>query len=373
MRAAGTIATAEPSPYHRDMHPARALASAMAVIGLASAAHADPKKKPPEAKPAPAPDPTPAEETPWGKGVSSEDKAKAEALLGEGNDQFVQNNFREALAKYEQAVAIWDHPAIRFNMVRTLIALDRPLEAQASLERSLAYGKGPLEDQMYTEALNYQRLLASEIATLELACKQSAIDVRLDGQKLINCPGSTAKKLLPGAHVVVAAKPGYRTETKDLVLLPGKVQPLVIELITLEQATVYRQRWTTWKPWAVVAGGVVLAGLGELLDIQAHNDMDQLAKSIRSTCGSSGCTSGSTGTYESNGFAHTESRALTENKIGIAMMIAGGTVVLGGVAAVILNRPQPYVAEHGEAPKATARVVPTLTPDGGGLAVLGSF
>ena len=71
----------------------------------------------------------------------------------------MSDKHREALAKYEDAVAVWDHPAIRFNMVRALIALDRPLEAYENLEKALAYGKDPLEDQVYSEAQNYQRLL----------------------------------------------------------------------------------------------------------------------------------------------------------------------------------------------------------------------
>jgi hypothetical protein len=66
--------------------------------------------------------PKPRHDTPWSRGVTDAAKAQAQALLEEGNALIVQNLFREALAKYEAALAAWDHPAIRFNMVRALIA-----------------------------------------------------------------------------------------------------------------------------------------------------------------------------------------------------------------------------------------------------------
>ncbi|MDX2091842.1 MAG: hypothetical protein SFX73_28530 [Kofleriaceae bacterium] len=337
------------------------------------------KKKAPTPAPTPAPRPEPtatpaptSEETPWGKGVSAESKATAQRLLGEGNDKFVVNQFREALEKYEAAVAAWDHPAIRFNMVRTLIALDRPLEAARSVDRVLAYGKEPFKDNesMYTEALNYQRLLASQIATLEVGCKQAGVDLKVDGQKFVECPGRSAKQMLPGAHALVAAKPGYKTETKDLVLLPGKVQPLTIELITLDKATLYKSRWATWKPWAVAGTGLVIVGLGGLVNLQASNDMDQVETQLEEQCGGGlGCA---TDVYERR-IRPLEDRAILENRIGIGMMIAGGAVVTAGVVAVIMNRPKPYLKETAAPTGTTAQLVPLATRDGGGFAVTGSF
>jgi hypothetical protein len=350
----------------------RLLCLAACVALIASSASADSKKRPPVPVPvAPAP-PPPQDDTPWGKGVSAERKAAAQRSLGEGNDLFVQNKFREALAKYEEAVASWDHPAIRFNMVRTLIALDRPLDASKSLERALAFGKGPLEDSMYTEALNYQKLLAGQIAEYEVSCKQPGVKVKVNGESLLDCPGAKGKQTLPGNHVVVAAKAGFVTQTQDVVLLPGKKQPIVIELISLEKATLYKPRWKPWKPWAVVGGGAVLVGLGALLDLQANNDLDQLAAAVSAGCDDvpGTCTADE---YREIEYEQTESRAITKNRIAIGMMATGGAVVIGGIVAVILNRPRPYVSETREPTKSIATIVPTFGHDGGGVAVLGRF
>ena len=238
-------------PYDGGMSLARLFRVSLMIAACTSVAVADDghkRREAPEGTPALGPVLPPAltppqDAMPWAKGVSDDQKAAAQRALGEGNNQFVQNNFREALVAYETAVAAWDHPAIRFNMVRTLIALDRPLEASKSLEKALAYGQGPLEDQMYTEALNYRRLIAGQIAEVEVACNQPGVKVKLDGQNLVECPGTVTKKATPGMHVLVGSKPAYLTHSQDVMLLGGKKQQIVVQLVTIQKATVYRTRW----------------------------------------------------------------------------------------------------------------------------------
>src|SRR3954469_25031644 len=112
------------------------IAVAVAVIGLAAPAHAD----------------TP----PWSVGVTDAQKAEAQKNLDAGNALFLDKKYAEALEKYRAAVAAWDHPAIRFNIVRCLIQLDKAVEASDNLKLALKYGSAPLEEAVYTEALSYE-------------------------------------------------------------------------------------------------------------------------------------------------------------------------------------------------------------------------
>ena len=122
---------------------------------------------------------------PWSQGVSADQKAAAHKLLEEGNAQFLEHHYADALDSYRRAVAKWDHPAIRFNIVRCLIQLDRPAEASENLEAALKYGKTPLEDAVYAEAIAYQKLLANQTGELEVSCAQAGAicAVRRGGQK----------------------------------------------------------------------------------------------------------------------------------------------------------------------------------------------
>lgn len=304
-----------------------------------------------------APTPTTATvDVPWAKGVTDAQKTAAQRLLAEGNDLFVQNRHREALAKYQEAVAQWDHPAIRFNMVRALIALDRPVEASDNLNKALAYGKTPLDDQVYAEALNYQKLLAGQLADLDIKCTQDAVAISVDGEAFMTCPGAKSVHTKPGHHVVVGKKPGFLTATVEVVLLPGNKHPIVVALTSIAEA-VTRTRWKPWKPWAVAGGGAVLSGLGALLDLKAKSDLDAFNRGLAIGCPQTPCT-------PING-SHA-STALLENKIAISTIVVGAALVVTGVTLVILNRPRTLIAKD-------AVIEPIAMPGGGGVMFEGRF
>jgi tetratricopeptide (TPR) repeat protein len=74
-----------------------------------------------------------ADDKPWEAGVPAAKQDAALALYKEGNAFFAQDQFKEALEKYVQALQIWDHPAIRYNAAVCNINLDRPLDAYEDL------------------------------------------------------------------------------------------------------------------------------------------------------------------------------------------------------------------------------------------------
>ena len=131
-----------------------------------------------------------ADTEPWKQGVTPERQQTAQQLLEDGNVQFLERNYAVALAKYESAIAVWDHPAIRFNMVRTLVQLGRFVEAYDNLDLALKYGAAPLEN-VYKEALSYQALLANKVATIVIMCTQDGVQVTLDGQPIPDVSGKT--------------------------------------------------------------------------------------------------------------------------------------------------------------------------------------
>lgn len=294
-------------------------AIALIVAGGARAVHAD----------------EPVADTPWSRGVTESAKAQAQALLDEGNALIVQNLFREALVKYEAALAAWDHPAIRFNMVRALIALDRPLEALDNLERALVYGAEPLGPEVFAEASTYQRLLAQQIGTIEVRCDQPGVTVSVDGEPLGPCPGAHPLRLRVGPHTLAADGPDRIAITRREALAAGANPPIDVHLTAIADATVTRQRWATWKPWAVAGSGLVVTGVGVVALLSARSLRDDYRAALARECGDLACNPADLPV----GTTDLLDRANFRSTAGLATVIVGGAAIATGIVMVVLNRP----------------------------------
>src|SRR6185503_16480126 len=110
---------------------------------------------------------------PWEQGVPKDKRDQAQALFQEGNLLFAQQAHQPALEKYNAAIALWDHPLIRFNMAVTLIRLDRILEAADNLDSALRFDAKPFTPELYQQALDYQKLVQGRVGTVEASCDQA--------------------------------------------------------------------------------------------------------------------------------------------------------------------------------------------------------
>lgn len=287
------------------------------VIGAALALHAMPAH---------------AQKAPWAEGVSDEAKAQAKTHLDAGNALLLDKKYVEALDQYQSAIKSWDHPAIRFNMVRCLIQLGRNLEAYESLEISLKYGAAPHEDTVYNEALAYQKLLATQIGDLSVSCSQPGVTLTLDGQPFATCPATEKRRVLAGQHQIVGTKTGLLPRTVELVVAGGKPQTVDIKLDPLEKSARIEHRWSQWVPWSVFAGGIVVGGVGIVFQVLATGQMDDYDRWVRERC---------TGKCEGDELADVtdlKSGAELKSAIGVSLMITGGAALAAGAVMLYLNR-----------------------------------
>jgi len=302
---------------------------------------------------------------PWAAGVTEAQKAQARALLERGNAAFLERDYVGALQLYRQAVAAWDHPAIRFNIVRCMIQLDRPLEAADELALALAYGAKPLEDSVYAEALAYEKLLANQIGHVVVRCTQPGVEISLDGQHVLACPGQAERRVAPGTHQIVGTRAGFAARTARVVVVGAKREEVAVALEPLATAGVVVHRWSTAVPWLVVAGGAVVTGVGALIDYQASRDMSDYDRALIGACLDVGC--GPDHPLPAS-VADMKARARHESELGIGIMIAGGATAIAGGVLAYLNRGRTiYPSEHVDAVG--------VTPHAGGaaLTVLGHF
>lgn len=281
-------------------------------------------------------------EDPWAVGVSEASKQAAEKLLDKGNAQFLEHKYPEALATYQQARQSWDHPAIRFNIVRCLILLDRPLEAIEHLDAALQYGTTPLGEALYAEALAYKKLLANQIGDLEVACKQDGVTLSLDGHVLATCPATKTQRVVPGEHQVVATKQGFMTRTIEVVVVGGKSQHVDVTLEPLTHAAKIVHRWPQWVPWLVFGTGVGVAALGTGLEIKASSDFTNYDRQVARDCANR-CDP-----MQAAALDELRTSARLENTMAISFIAVGAVTTAAGGAMLYLNRGRTVYAKSLE-------------------------
>jgi hypothetical protein len=273
-----------------------------------------------------------ADPQPWTVGITDDQKTAAKVLLDEGNALLIDKKYVEALAKYTDAIGVWDHPAIRFNMVRCQVFLDRIVEASDNLEKALKYGAAPLEESVYQEALSFQKLLANQIGSVDIECGQSDVALTLDGKPLATCPSKQTLKLRTGAHQIVGKKQGLLTKTVELDVFGGNTDKISITLDPLAKGAKVVHRFPGYVPWLVFAAGAAFAGTGAVLQISASSEMDSYDALVDQRCGTR-CVESDIADIE-----HIKTGAERRSAAGISMITVGSAGVVAGAVLLYLNR-----------------------------------
>ena len=287
---------------------------------------------------------------PWATGVAESEQSAALAIYRAGNSEFEESRYPQALTKYREALAHWDHPAIRFNMAVALINLDQPLEANEHLAKAMAFGAAPLGAEGYAQAVTYKKLLDGQLAHLRVKCGVDGAEVTLDGKPFLRCTGEATRLLMPGDHHLVATKPGFQAESTALVLVPGKEHVHEVKLAAVGAKLV--RRWGANRPWIVVGIGVGAALIGTVFELQSRSDYQSHDDLVASRC-PVGCPP------DMPVSSSLETKARIENIAGISFLATGGILVVAGLVGVYLNTPR-AVSER------TPAVTPVALRGGGG-------
>ncbi|KYF93357.1 hypothetical protein BE20_01150 [Sorangium cellulosum] len=297
---------------------------------------------------------------PWHEGVPEERKQAALELFMQGRDLHRRMVLGDAKKKYEEALALWEHPDLRFYLGRVLKMMGMPLLAYENLRLSLRWGPASLDPEDLEEARALMKeLVERELAVVEMRCDELGAAVLLDGRPWFVGPGSARRFVTPGEHVISARKEGYFPLVEPVVVLAGAHASGALTLSADGIVTV--RRWAAWKPWAVVGAGAGLGLAGAVLRWQADEHLDVAEQQFEDTCTSS-CAPTTT---------DTTSRGLTESRVATGLFIAGGATLAAGAVLVFLNMPRTYRSEDRGGVE--LRIVPAASGAIAGLSARLSF
>jgi hypothetical protein len=347
-----------------------AVLAALVLMGPAARADEPRSSTPAVSKQAQAELPGSAAERPWGVGVSLKEQKAATDLFREANALLKESLFVQAAAKYREALSHWNHPGIHYNLALALLNLDQPIEVYKHLEAALKYGPAPLDTDKFDHANRYRALIEKQLARIEVRCdKPSGAVVTMDGTRLFIAPGHYEELVRVGQHTIVAERKGYVGVQKTPTLPPGETTKIELRMFTAEQLTHYKRRWPLYVPVAVLAAGVVAAGVGGILNWQATESFKAYDRGVSScSLGSAtgGCTpNGALAGKRSAGDAM-QGSAFALYGIGAALVAAGGVLMY-------LDRARPYHVEQGDTAQPPVIVAPVVSSNGGGATVMVRF
>lgn len=290
---------------------------------------------------------------PWFQGTTEEERQRAREVFLEGNQLIAIPAYARAAEKYQEAIEIWDNPAFHYNLAIAQINLLQPTEAYGSLKQAVRHGPEPLGDDKHQQALEYMASLEAQLARVRITCDQPQVLVLLDGKPLFVGPGNYVGFVQPGGHQLVARKEGYNTDSRELVASPGEELAIDLRLTKPDQVLTVR-KWAAWKPWAVVAGGVVLLGGAAYFDVQSSRGFDDFDADF-----SMRCPTGCPDSQVPDVVPRLEEAEL-QQKISLTTYAIGGAVLATGAILLYINRER-IVRLAGDSDAKSISLIPTVS------------
>ena len=326
------------------------------------------------------------QQAPWDRGVSTEQMQAAAAVFDEANEQLDASLPAKAAEKYREALKLWPHPMIHYNLALALIDLKRPVEVAENLEKAIQHGIEGLNGQ--TDKLDQAKRLLEftldQLATVEVSCQKEGAKVSVDGKHVFTVekgkPNIYKGRVPIGKHTFVAEKPGYATPVDSPLIDKRETFRIELKLYTAEELTRYRRRWEqrTWAPWAVIGGGALVGLVAGGLQWSASSSYDEFDTKVAR------CTADAmNGSCDASQFSELRDSGDTKRMIGIVgYSVAGAAIVTGGLL-VYLNRRVAYQITTDEyrmeeirkqrAQQKSVSIAPLVGPGVGGAAVMGRF
>jgi hypothetical protein len=314
----------------------------------------------------------------------AQDKAAAESLFQAAKELMAQGKTADACPKFEASQRQDPSSGTLLNLARCHETLGRTASAWAEYKEAATLARTTNRLDQAQAASDLAKALEPKLSKLQIdAPALPGLEIKRNGNVVSTATLGVAIAVDPGEHTIDASAPGHKPFTTKVVIgNEHDFQTLKIpELEKLAEGAVANpDPAPTATPPApnaaeapkpsssgtlriasyVTAGvGVVGLGLGTVFGIMASGDASD-AKSDPKLCPKSQCTPAGREKIDGAG-----TKALVST-IGI---IGGGALLATGVVLFVVSSP----TKSDAGTNATAQLIPTAGPDGGGLTLLGRF
>jgi hypothetical protein len=385
-----TTPDATPAPTTGDARPADALPPTPAPASPTPDARgpATPAKAAGTGRDKPAPMKTdekagPNEVLPQSGNTGSVSKINEECALREfhaGNDNLNNGLFPPAVARYKAAIACWDHPAIHYNLALALINLDQPIDVFEHVNLAMQYGSGPLGQDKFDHAREYLKLVAGQLADIEVSCNKVGAKIAVDGKEVFTAPGSYKAKVRVGKHTFFGEKEGYNARVTAPFIGPGETFRIELKLYTIPELTRYRCKWgcDTRSGYYVLGGGILAGIAGGIFTWRSQSDYQAFDTAVLRCQNDAKSMDPTSACKVSSNLTDMRASGDTKKTLSYVGYGVAGAAVATGAVLLWLNRREAYQIRPEEldeekAERASVTVVPLVSPDAAGAMVLGRF
>jgi hypothetical protein len=296
-----------------------------------------------------------------------------------------------AVDLYRRALALWDHPAIHFNLAKALMNIDQPALAYRHLQDSMKFGGPPLDEDQLDQVKRYSELLYdNDLAELEITIDEPGARVTMDGNELVVGPGTWRGVVQPDrVGTILATKTGYQTEQVRPELVKGQLNRITIEMELIELIMRYERVFDAWIPWVVLGTGLAIVGGGAVLHWQSGESFNDFDSAVLACTGVTPSQfflngSGETVTHEVGGSAIGQcspGSAMTSKNdqgslfqtLGFVAYGVGGAAIVTGIVLAVINRERPIFEESPESDAPSVSITPIIGPESAGISATIGF
>ncbi|MCC6214118.1 MAG: PEGA domain-containing protein [Polyangiaceae bacterium] len=164
---------------------------------------------------------------------TDEQRAEARERFDRGLRLFNQGDNGGALAEFERAYALVDHPVVLFNIGLVRAAAGQPVQAVEAFDELLGRPRG-LDAERLERARAVRAAQAARVAEIEVRAPIAGATVEVDGVEVGRTPLAAPVRVASGQRLVVVVAPGH-APARQRVTVAGRAKAVVeLALVPLE-------------------------------------------------------------------------------------------------------------------------------------------